>query len=345
MAYPKAWKSFQDQLVLLQSRGLVVSDRNAALECLRRVGYYRLSGYWYPFRERVSFSPLTLEGTKPKKPKVQTIAIDSFRSGSSFKNVMDLYVFDKKLRSLVADALERIEIALRVDISHMLGKHNPLAYVDSSLFKDEFVSVCSRDTGLPGHHRWLGKHAQLIGRSREDFVAHNKKNYGLPLAIWVACEVWDFGTMTSLFEGMKDTEQDRISEHYKISNGRILSSWLKSLNYLRNICAHHSRLWNRNMEEQPRLPPAEELDWADLFSKDAHARARCYLLLRMTRHLLETIHPKSTWADRLRSHLDSFPSLSHVQLDREYGMGMPEGWQADWRAPRFAWIKRLLSGH
>ena len=238
MTYFKPWTSYAEQIDTLIARGLHVADRALALDYLERIGYYRLSGYWFAFRERSG--PLVLldeQGRKPKKIKVENVALESFKTGATFQNAVDLYVFDKQLRLLAMDALERIEIALRVDISHTLGKMDPFAYLEPAMFHGDFSRKLDRDSGLSRHHEWLGKHAQLVGRSKEEFVRHNKSKYGLPLAIWVACEVWDFGTMSTLFGGMREAEQDAIARQYGINNGRIFATWLRSLNYLRNVCA------------------------------------------------------------------------------------------------------------
>ena len=101
----------------------------------------------------------------------------------------------KRLRLLVMDALERIEIALRVDISqHWANRIRSLTWTPPCSTSD-FANSLDRDSGLSRHHEWLGKHAQLIGRSKGEFV-RQQEQYGPPLAIWVACEVWDFGTMS-----------------------------------------------------------------------------------------------------------------------------------------------------
>lgn len=307
-----------------------VGNRNLALEYLERIGYYRLSGYWFAFRERSG--PLVLlgeDGGKPRKVKIETLLFDQFKSGATFQNAVDLYVFDKQLRLLMMDALERIEVALRVDVSHVLGRLDRFAYLKPEFFHEDFSSKLDKDSGLTRHHEWLGKHAQLIGRSKEEFVRHNKLKYGLPLAMWFACEVWDFGTMSTLFKGMREAEQDAIAIQYGISNGRIFSTWLRSLNYLRNVCAHHSRLWNRNIVDQPRLPSAAEQVWIAPFEADEHARARCFLLLKITRHLLRVINPRSSWPARMRAHLLAFPDLSHLGLNLA-GMGVPDNWEQDW---------------
>jgi abortive infection bacteriophage resistance protein len=169
----------------------------------------------------------------------------------------------------------------------------------------------------------------LINESKEEFVRHNKSKYGLPLAIWVVCEVWDFGTMSRLYAGMREQDQDVISAKYGIHNGRIFATWLRSLNYLRNVCAHHSRLWNRNIVDQPKLPSAAEVSWVVPFESDAHLRARCYLLLCVARHILRVVNPNSYWLKRMKAHLQSFPDLEHLGLNLR-GMGAPEGWETQW---------------
>ena len=330
MNYPKPWNSYDDQLALLISRGMMVSCRTLAIDYLERIGYYRLSGYWFAFRERSGpLCMLDAHGKKPEKARQARIALDTFRPGATFENAVDLYVFDKKLRLLVTDALERIEIALRVDVSHTLGKLDRFAYLRPELFHDDFSAKLNKNTGVTRHHEWLSKHAQLISRSKEDFVRHNRDKYGLPLAIWVACEVWDFGTLSTLFDGMHESDQDAISQQYGVNNGRIFASWLRSLNYLRNVCAHHSRLWNRNIVDQPKLPSAADLPWVAPFKADTHAQARCFLLLKITRHLLNVVNPRSTWPERMKSHLLNFPSLAQLDLNVA-GMGAPKDWETEW---------------
>lgn len=325
--YSKPWMSYREQLDQLMARGMTVTDEPKALEYLERVGYYRLSGYWYPFRERIEVCYLdSATCGKPKKVKVDRVPLDDFRPGTTFQNAVDLYVFDKKLRLLALDALERIEIALRVDISHGLGRQDKFAYLQPGFFHESFAVDFDDKTGLTRHHNWLAKHAGLINRSSEEFIRHNKSKYGLPLAIWVACEIWDFGTLSTLFAGMTEEDQDVISRQYGVSNGRIFASWLRSLNYLRNVCAHHSRLWNRNIVDQPKLPPVSEVPWVELFHGNTHALARSFLLLCIAKHLMSIINPSSSWGARLKGHLDGFPDLTHVGLNLE-GMGCVPDWE------------------
>jgi len=331
LSYSKPWRSYDEQLDLLISRGLTVTDRPLALEYLERIGYYRLSGYLYSFRER---SALCCPLEKPvlrkkfKQGDTDRLVLENYKPGATFKQAVDLYVFDKSLRLLVLDALERIEIALRVDISHTLGEKDQFAYLKPELFFEKFSQEINSKTGLTKYHDWMCRHAQLINRSKETFVNHNKKKYGLPLAIWVACEVWDFGTMSTLFAGMKEADQDVIAQKYGVSNGRVFASWLRSLNYIRNVCAHHSRLWNRNVIDKPQFLNEGELPWIDGFRHDEHGKARPFLVFCIARFLLQRINPSSSWGERMKTFLlTDFPDLDHLGLNLQ-GMGAPDGWEA-----------------
>lgn len=333
MEYTKPWKSYSEQLAQLEERGLIVTDRAAALSCLERMGYYRLSGYWFAFRERSDICcPLSADGrSKFKRGNTDRLVLDQFKRGAHFEQAVDLYVFDKRLRLLALDALERIEIALRVDISHTLGRYDKFAYLHGEYFRDDFAKKLQTNTGVTTHHRWLQNHAGLIQRSREGFIQHNKNKYGMPVAIWVACEIWDFGTLSTLFSGMKPEDQDAIARKYGICKGNVLASWLRCLNYLRNVCAHHSRLWNRNVVDQPKPPTTGVVPLLEGAWRSSHVQARPFLLLCIAQFLLTTINPKSTWWDRLKSHLQTFPELDHLDLSLD-GMGVVDGWEA-WQWP------------
>lgn len=325
VSYTKTWKSHEEQLAQLVDRGMQLGDQPKAINYLKRIGYYRLSGYWYAFRKRAPADSAEVRSSRRTPP----VLLDEFRDGASFQNAVDLYVFDKKLRFMVLDALERIEVALRVDLSHTLGALDRFAYLKPELFHENFSFRLDSRSGVTKHHQWLSKHAQLINRSKEDFVVHNRDKYGLPLVIWVACEVWDFGALSHLFSGMRESEQDAIAKRYGVHNGRVFATWLRSLNYLRNVCAHHSRLWNRNIVDQAKLPSATQLSWVAPFEGNALLRSRCFLLLRITRHLLHVIHPTSSWPERVKTQLQQFPDLEHLGLNLR-GMGVPEGWEVSW---------------
>ena len=244
----KPWLSFEDQLQQLERRGLCIGDTRTALIYLERLGYYRLSGYWYSLRE-IDEKASQLTGKPQRK--------DTFISGSRFEHVVQLYVFDKKLRLLAMDALERIEMAVRVDVAHLLGKRNPMAHEISGGFHGNFakkVIVYGPNCGKTEHQVWLGRYCSLLHRARrEAFVSHYMKQYG-KLPIWVSIEIWDFGLLSKLFSGLKHHDKNEIAQIYGVSDGITFSKWLRSLNFIRNVSAHHSRLWNINVVERSPVP-------------------------------------------------------------------------------------------
>lgn len=324
--HPKSWKSYDEQLDLLIARGMQVPDRNKALSYLGKIGYYRLSGYWYPFRHGGKCVVLDKNFKKPQKVKEVFQYNDQFIDGATFKNAVELYVFDKKLRLLVMDALERIEIAFRADIAHLLGEKDRFAYLDPKHFHDKFSVELNPQKCLTKHHEWLSKQARLISRSKEEFIKHNRDKYGFPIPIWVTCEVWDFGAMSNLYDGMLEADQDKISLKYGVDSGRVFATWLRSLNYLRNVCAHHCRLWNSNIIDQPKLPTNDEVVSLIAFKGQDRLIARPFLLLCLIQHLLSKINPSSTWWSKVGTLLNTdFPDLSHLNLDLS-SMGVDANW-------------------
>jgi len=311
MPYNRPWKSFADQLQQLVDRGLEVTDPASAISYLDRIGYYRLSGYWYPFRQNA--------------PGPNPVKADDFVAGTHFSDALNLYVFDKKLRLLVLDALERIEVAIRVDLAHILGQRDTFAYTDPQWFDGRFTRPRGRQ-GKSDHDQWLERYDRLVSRSKETFIRHYKTKYGLPLPFWVAIEIWDFGTMSMLFAGMKGKDRDQIGAKYGVGDGHIFASWLRSLNYIRNLCAHHSRLWNRNVVDQAKLPAAADARDLAAFIGQPDLIARPFFYFCILQWLMREICPNSHWHVRFKEHLLSFPEDSN-QICSLAQMGCPPGWE------------------
>ena len=140
---------------MLKARGLTITDDGRATAALEQIGYDRLSGYWYPLR--------TSTGAGATR-KVE----DTFRLGSEFGYIVDLYVFDKKLRLLTLDAIERVEVALRTDISLLLGQYSPVAHRDPAFLHGRFTKNLLRGKTVTGHQVWLDRLDDTTVRSRED---------------------------------------------------------------------------------------------------------------------------------------------------------------------------------
>ena len=311
MSSLKPWISMTEQLTLLKSRGLLVDNETAALDYLARIGYYRLSSYWYPLRE------IDKEASLQQACPIRT---DQFASNSHFEEVVKLYVFDKKLRLLALDALERIEMAVRVDVAHLLGKKDPCAHENPACLHGNFAKkkiTKGPNKDKTDHQIWLKKYDAMLHRARrEPFIAHHKAKYDGRLPIWVAIEVWDFGLLSRLFDGMQYADKNQIANKYGLADGATLAKWLRSLNFIRNVSAHHSRLWNINVLERSFTPK----DWPKLDN------AKPFLYFAMMVQLLTVICPNSTWTERLIGLLSDCPASKNGILTLN-DFGVCQGWE------------------
>lgn len=234
-SYAKPHLSFDAQVELLKSRGMVIDDPAAAAELLSVIGYYRLSGYWYPYRRQLG----------------RRLRDDRFVAGTSFDTVVRLYDADRRLKMQVLDAVERVEIALRVMIGFTLGKRGAYAHLDRTNLDGQFIHASPGSRSK--YDDWIAKVLNAQHRSSEDFVVHFQRKYDGRLPVWVVTEILDFGSTAHLYRGLKAVDRAAIAHGLDIvdsrgdGNGHTLGNWLRVLNYVRNICAHHSRLWNRHM--------------------------------------------------------------------------------------------------
>ena len=291
MLYEKPPLTFERQADLLLSRGMQ-GDRETMILRLQSVNYYRLSGYWYPFRN----------------------PDDSFRPGLTFDTVWNRYVFDRHLRILIMDAIERIEITVRTQIAyHHAHRYGAFGYTDDP------HSLPQLDT-----QKYSDLHQRIkdeIERSREVFVNHFHRKYGDShafLPIWMATEVMTFGSVLSFFRGVDSTIQKDISKFFDVPDV-VLESWLLTLNVIRNICAHHGRLWNRELGIKPKLPnPRKHPQWN--FPKPI-PNQRVFIILTICRYCLNRIAPQSHWSSRMFSLLERFPDIPRIN------MGFPNNWE------------------
>ncbi|WP_323842764.1 Abi family protein [Moraxella sp. Pampa] len=275
----KSWKTFEEQADILKQRGLLFANRARLENYLSRIGYYRFSGYLHPFRQWDSHNNLLL---------------DTFMPNSHFEDVLSLYLFDKKLRLLALDALERIETAIKVDIAHLLGEKDPLAHRDSQYFDGQFIKNNN-------YQKWLEYTDELVQRAKNKstpFVLHNQNKYG-DLPIWVVCNLWDFGAMSKVYSGLTRKDRDKISQKYGLNNGKEFAKWLKSLNEIRNICAHHDRLWNSRITIKS--SKIKESFW------DKLDNSRPFFYFCVMQKILKVLCPKSQWGQRFLSLIGEFP--------------------------------------
>jgi abortive infection bacteriophage resistance protein len=268
----------------------MTADKQTLISRLQSVNYYRLSAYWHPFKQPDS----------------------NFIPGTSLDTVWSRYTFDRQLRLLVMDAIERVEIAIRTRLAYeLVHKQGAFAHISSA----SFHSIPPAE-----HRRLLDDLHENAQRSREAFVEHFKTTYDeFPdLPLWVAVETMMFGQMLTMFRHSGKPVQQAIAADYKIT-GTVLQSWLFTLNYIRNLCAHHSRLWNRELAIKPIIPdPRNAPDW---HAPGAINNSRIFVVLTLLHYLMRHIAPQSHWRNRLYSLFDRYPG---IPMD---SMGFPSDWK------------------
>lgn len=292
MKYDKPPLSFEEQADLLIKRGLI-ADREFLIDRLKSVNYYRLSGYLYPYR--------------------QSKSNDNFKLGTTFEQVWRRYTFDRRLRLIFMDAIERVEVSIRTQLICILA-HESGAF---GYIKREILPNLNNGDYL----RWVDEIKKEFSHSQEQFVGHFKKKYGdnhdlLPL--WMAGEIMSFGCMLTMYRGMKGTFKKEIAVYYGIPD-EVLTSWLQTINVIRNICAHHSRLWNRELGVKPYIPRKNK--YPQWHEPVLIPQNRIFGVLTILRYLLRIIAPQSKWEVRLLGLLAEYPEISR------WSMGFPDNWK------------------
>ena len=328
MVYSKPYLPISAQVSLLQQRGLLVPDVVEAERWLYLVGYYRMSGYSYVWRQ--------------PGPKAKTRS-DDFMPGTSFQQIVDLYEFDRQLKQLILQGLERIEVMMRVRVGHILGRRDTYGHEKPQHLDVEFTKPRQTHDGkiIPSlHQTWLTDAAKKQARSKEDFVQHYKHRYGGHLPVWVVTEILDFGSLSYLYSGLLLPDRADIAGELKITNAAglgneaALVNWMRTLNYVRNVCAHHSRLWNRNMDEKiapkhlqlvPDLAHIGTLPPPARSNAPTTATTRIYAALAVLTYLIDHSCPDPTWKSALLHTLADLPPTGRSLLE----MGFPPTWTTE----------------
>ena len=291
MSDTKPFKSIDEQVQLLEDRGLVIADKEYAKAILTKNSYYRLSGYTLTLRQN-----------------------DSFFDGITFSDVMQIYYFDSELRSLLLFALEHVEISLRTYIGYYHGqRHGPLGYMDCSLFfnserHQDFINSCNRD---------LEHHAQS-----EVFIRHHKEKCDGNFPVWVMAEVLSFGSLSKLFSNIDQPLQQKLcQERYSRIPFHYIQNWLHCLSLLRNICAHRARLYNRHFSRAPKFSRKDkELFCSIGFSSQDIGKSLFFQLYILGK----VINNENLWQDTLSGIESLIEKYPYVEISR---IGFPKGWK------------------
>lgn len=290
--YPKQTLTIEEHLALLQQRGMTIDDATKANHYLAFIGYYRLSGYTRYF----------LDPADPKGEK--------FAAGTTFQQVLDLYIFDRKIRVLLLDALERIEIAVKSKISNsgsLEGQRDPFWLEKADNF----------DRGVHGEIMAILR-ARLSDNGKgllHQFITHFFTTYSEPLPpCWMAMEALSFGEISNIYKRLKGTIRLRVAPSFGTQHD-VLESWLHALAFGRNLCAHHARVWNQRFVISPKIPRQYRGIWPE------GSQEKLYIFCAVIQHMLGKISPNSDWAGRLRSIINTRPNVPLSE------MGFPVDWE------------------
>lgn len=289
--YSKPSKSMTEQIALLEGRGLRIGDRAAAERALRFISYYRLRAYW------LYFEADPLDGSH------------QLRSGTTLEAVLALYEFDRELRLIVLDAMERIEVAVRGSWAHQLAmRHGSHGYLKPSLYPDRGQ--------FDANYRAL---LDEVNRSHDAFILHYKRTYDDPLMppVWMSAELMSLGLLSKWQNALGPAaDRNGIAKPFGLGE-KAYFSFIHHLSTIRNICAHHGRLWNRRFAVRPLLPSRP----ADLAaSLVQNAEPLLYNTLAITVYVLKQLHAHQQIGERL------VRLLQHHPTGDLKAMGFPEDW-------------------
>lgn len=291
MTYNKPALTFQQQIQLLESRGLTILNKPEAERHFSLISYYRLSAYMLSFQIKNDPNHIYLPG-------------------ATFEKILRLYQFDRELRLILFDAIEKIEISLRTQIiyhlSHAYGSH---WYTDATLFQD------ARE-----HQNILEKINQVCSANdKEVFIAHYLSKYTNPSLppCWMALEVISFGQLSKIYRYLDTpTELKKISSQFGVDI-TVLGSWLHSINYVRNICAHHGRIWNKLLAISPINPKKTKYIW---LSNNRLNQKKVYFSLSVINYMLRAIYPNSDFSLQIKKLITKYPEVP------TQNMGFPNNW-------------------
>jgi len=289
--YSKKALSYREQLDLLKSRKLKVANEDKALHLLENLSYYRLSGYFYPQLEM---------------PKSNHI----FKENSSFESAFQMYKFDRELRILLSSNIEKIEVSFRAKLTyHLSHQYGPFWYTFDKLFKNKNIQENS-----------INSLKKAMNDSTEDFVIKYRKKYiDNYLPSWMALEIVTFTHLSVIYENLKDTRsKSSIAKFYGLKY-QILENWLKILTYTRNICAHHSRLWNRELSLKV-SKISTTLDFPFIETKGV-VKNKAYIYISIIKYLVDVINPGNSFRAKLLDLISKYPNIDYTK-----SMAFPDDW-------------------
>lgn len=284
-----------------------IDDLNEAQQMLKNIGYYRLSGYFYPYRQFGGYT-----GNEPQK------RIDTFRMGTNLGHIKAIFEFDSQLRLTALSGLESFETSLRAITAYVVGADAKFAHYE--------LTQLHPKTKQEDHANWLIKYQSDMRSARKsDFLKHFNSKYSGNCPIWIAVEFMQFGTLTHLYGLLRDQQKDLISREFGFSTRKAFKVTLDSFRQIRNLCAHHSRLWNVNLNVQIPHISKESLTNKEIHHLNEIDSTKLYKPIVILGHTLRQLKNERLFIDSIKNVISSFPVVP--ALSPILDMGFPEHWQ------------------
>lgn len=282
--------TFDEQVDMLQSQGLLIEDRKRALRVLQNISYSRFKSYLVPLMEDRH--------------------THRFKKGATFEQAYAIYGFDRRLRELIFHELEKIEISIRTRIAYAsMDDDAGFWFTNPDYFsrKDEFKDI-------------LRRIRNEVDRSDNDAIKRFRQKYTNDFPpCWLTLEATSMGTLSTIYDALRPGKFKRkLAEFYGVSDV-VFSSWLHHLVYIRNTCAHHSRLWNKTLSVQAMVPKSARYYFPE---QKEDAASHVYMTLCIIKYMIDTIKPDNTFSGRLKQLVGNFPLIDPRQ------MGFPEDWRS-----------------
>lgn len=286
--YQKPAKSIDEQIDLLEGRGMVFADKEKARHYLAHLNYYRLRGYWIPFED-------------------DTVN-HRFQEGISFERILEIYWFDKNLRVLLLGALEELEISFRTQFAYSLGmQYGANAFLNADLFQN-----------LELHDDSIDMLVDYYEKNDQPFIKHLRTKYSDDLPpIWALCEIMSFGQLSKSYSNLK-RRRDRnvVAKEYNLDES-VFQSIVHHLSFVRNKCAHYSRIYNSELTVSFTFPVQPAYLAGSL---NGVAPKKIYNTLTVITYLLEFVGNKDAFIQEV---IKLFEQQKDITIDF---MGFPEDW-------------------
>ena len=298
--YQKRPLSIYEQVLKLKHRGMIFDDEKTAMDYLSNISYYRLRAYTYPFQDN----------TNPQNDH------HFIRNGIHFHDIINLYRYDRQLRILVFNIMEKIEVAIRTKLTQLYSenKNDSHWFCNPDCYKnEESFQIIQKQI------------KEDVDRSNEDFIKHYKTKYSTPdmPPSWMTLEVVSLGTLSRLYKSLKKDKTKRaFAEQFGINDVEIMANWLHALSNLRNCCAHHSRIWNRRFMVQLTMPYNTIHPFINKEYLEKIKQNKLFALLSCMKYICDIISPNN----ELKTKLKQLNSQGGVLLSLR-DMGFPYNWE------------------